>query len=56
MKKIVSYLREHGSLQVSETTVERLYREFSETRAAGWLYATDENIEAFADWLNKVEL
>ena len=42
--------------QVSETTVERLYREFSETRAAGWLYATDENIEAFADWLNKVEL
>ena len=56
MKKVVSYLRDHGSLQVSETTVERLYREFSETRSAGWLYATDENIEAFADWLNKVEL
>ena len=56
MKKIVSYLREHGSLQVSETTVESLYREFSATYAAGWLNATDEFVEAFADWLNEIEL
>lgn len=56
MRKILAYLREHGVLQVSETTVENLYREFSGTRAAGWLFATDENIEAFADWLNDIEL
>ncbi len=56
MKKILNYLREHGILCVTETTVENLYREFSGTRSAGWLFATDENVVAFADWLNDLEL
>lgn len=56
MKKILTYLREHGDLQVSGTTVERLYREYSGIRCAGWLFATDETVADFADWLNEVEL
>lgn len=56
MRKILTYLREHGELSVSGQTVERLYREFSSEYSAGWLNATDEFVEAFADWLNDYEL
>lgn len=56
MQRILAYLREHGKLNVSGATVESLYREFSGTYAAGWLFATDENLQEFADWLNGIEL
>ena len=56
MKKILKYLRAHGDLQVSASTVENLYREYSAIQCAGWLFATDETIEDFANWLNSIEM
>lgn len=56
MEKILTYLRKHGELCVSGETVERLYREFSGSRCAGWLIACDETIAEFAEWLNDIEL
>ena len=56
MQKILAYLREHGELNVSGTTVEDLYRVFSGAHCAGWLIATDERIQEFADWLNEIEI
>lgn len=56
MKKILSYLRNHGELCVSAPIVESLYREFSAIRCAGWLFAADETIKEFADWLNETEV
>ena len=56
MAKILTYLTENGSLNVSENTVERLYREFSEGRAAGWLCVDDEVLEDFANWLADLDL
>ena len=55
MRKILTYLRAHGELQISGAAVERLYYEFSASRSAGWLFATDETIREFADWLSDTD-
>lgn len=60
MKIILSYLRGRGELHVSGKTVERLYREFSDSRySAGWMSIDgedDELLGSFAYWLADIEL
>lgn len=56
MQKILDYLKAHGDLKVSASTVERLYREFSSEYSAGWLIANDEYLTEFAEWLDEYEL
>lgn len=57
MEKIMSYLNEHGKLNVHAGTVERLYYEFSEEVAsASWLIPDEPWLEEFADWLSNVNL
>jgi hypothetical protein len=56
MEKILQYLNTHGKLQVSDATVERLYRDFSDTRCAGWLGPDEDTLEAFADWLEDIDV
>ena len=56
MRRIMEYLEQHGKLHVSAKTVERLYYDFSDTCAANWLNVRDENLEAFADWLEDIDL
>lgn len=54
MEKILGYLRDNGNRQVTGKTVERLYREFSHKRGAGWLSPCDPLIKEFADWLDEL--
>ena len=56
MQKILAYLESHGQLHVSAKTVERLYYDFSDTWDAGWMSVNDEILEAFADWLENIDL
>jgi hypothetical protein len=60
MKIILSSLQKRGELHVSGKTVERLYREFSDSRyAAGWMSIDtedDELLASFAYWLADVQL
>lgn len=65
MAKILAYLNEHGKLQISEQTVEKLYFDFSEDRyCASWMgipdKAPDEDfpnlLEEFADWLSEIDI
>jgi hypothetical protein len=52
----MAYLESHGTLHVNAKTVERLYYDFSDAHAAGWLYVRDEYLEEFADWLEEIDL
>ena len=57
MDKIMSYLNEHGKLNVHAGTVERLYYEFSYERASvSWLTLDKQTLEDFAEWLSCVNL
>lgn len=57
MKKILNYLDEHGTRQVSESTVEKLYERFSEEiYCAGWMSAEEYILPEFADWLSNFEI
>lgn len=56
MQKILDYLKAHGDLKVSASTVERLYREFSDMYCAGWLRVNDEFLAEFAEWLDEYDL
>ena len=56
MGKIMAYLEQHGTLRVNAKTVERLYYDFSDTYAAGWLIVDDDRLEEFADWLEEIDL
>ena len=56
LKKILAFLHENGVLEVSARKVEELYREYSCMHSAGWLCADEKTIEAFADWLDGMEL
>ena len=55
MEQIFKYLGEHGVLNVSGSTVEALYYQFSDERySAGWIIVGDEVLEEFADWLSEI--
>ena len=56
MAKIMAYLTEHGQVNVHPKTIERLYRNFSDTYAAGWMDVDDDRLEEFANWLSEVEV
>lgn len=56
MAKIMAYLEANGILRVNAKTVERLYRDFSDTYAAGWMSVNDDLLEEFADWLEDIDL
>lgn len=64
MELILAYLQANGELHVSGKTIEKLYREFSDSRyAAGWMTVSDilqeedlELLEAFATWLEDINL
>ena len=57
MAKILEYLAENGTLQVSGTSVERFYREFShECYCAGWMSVREETLAEFADWLAEIDI
>lgn len=56
MEKILEYLNERGTLQVTDKEVEALYFEFSDERYASWLDANTDNLEQFADWLARKEV
>lgn len=62
MAIILDYLQAHGEIHVSGSTIEDLYREFSNDRYdAGWMSIGEELAEedlellsAFADWLDNI--
>lgn len=57
MEKILNYLTERGALIVPGSTVERLYRDFSDEKYdASWMTVTPEILEKFEEWLAEVEL
>lgn len=57
MQKIIAYLRAHGDLNVSGSTVEDLYYRFSdEVYCASWMSVDDKLLEEFADWLDEIKL
>lgn len=57
MRKILDYLDDHGTLKIHSSTVESLYREFSDEKySAGWIRPDVEILERFADWLAEVDL
>lgn len=57
MHKIMEYLRAHGDLNVSGTTIEDLYYRFSdEIYCASWMIVNEKLLEEFADWLDEIEL
>lgn len=61
MSKIISYLSEHGEIQVSTKTIERLYEDFSEdSYCAGWM-SLDGDFPSvvlvnFAGYLESIEI
>lgn len=66
MEKILAYLNENGKLQISERTVEKLYRDFSEEKySASWMTIADDSsenndfpdlLEDFADYLSEIDI
>lgn len=57
MNKILSYLTKNGTINVKESTVERLYEMFSnDIYCASWMGARDEIIEEFAEWLSEYNI
>lgn len=57
MKNIMEYLEAHGTLKIRSSTVESLYREFSDEKySAGWISPDVEILERFADWLAEINL
>ena len=55
MEKILNYLNAHGKILISNKGIERLYREFSRTRYAGWLCVDEDYLAEFEEWLTEYE-
>lgn len=57
MEKILSYLREHGKVNVSGETIESLYYDFSDYKYdASWISVSPQMLEEFADYLSDIEI
>ena len=57
MARIMEQLQEHGTLYVSESSVEKFYREFSRERyGTEWEPSRYETIVEFADWLSEIDI
>ena len=54
---IMAYLNAHGKVLVKESTIEDLYRSFSDEKyCAGWMCVSEEMLAEFEEWLNDLEL
>lgn len=52
MDKILTYLNNHGRVLVRGSTIESLYRDFSDdVYCAGWMGVNEQMLEEFEDWL-----
>ena len=57
MKLILDYLNAHGKIVVKDTTIEHLYRSFSDEKyCAGWMCVDEWILAEFEEWLNELEL
>ena len=57
MKLILDYLNAHGKILVKDSTIEDLYRSFSDEKyCAGWMCVSEEILAEFEEWLNELEL
>ena len=57
MKRILTYLNERGKINVKASTIESLYRDFSDERyCAGWMGVNEHVLAEFERWLTDVEV
>lgn len=56
MNLILSYLKKHGEILVDESTIERLYYDFSDEKySAGWISPNEQTLYEFEEWLNELD-
>lgn len=57
MERILTYLDERGKINVNASTIESLYRDFSDERyCAGWMGVDEDVLAEFERWLVEVEV
>ena len=57
MMRILNYLNARGKIIVKDSTIEHLYRSFSDEKyCAGWMCVSEEILAEFEEWLNELEL
>ena len=57
VKRIMGYLNERGTVNVSIHQIESLYRDYcDEVWAAGWMELDDNILFSFAEWLSDHEI
>lgn len=57
MERIIKYLKENGTINISYELLEELYSDFSEDNyCAGWMILNDFYIREFAKWLSEYEV
>ena len=57
MKRLLEYLNENGEILVKASTIQTLYREFSDEKyCAGWMGVDDLMCAEFEEWLNDYDL
>lgn len=57
MSIIIKYLKSRGKILVSYSTIEELYRDFSEDKyCAGWMTVNGDILEEFEEWLHEYEM
>jgi len=57
MKKIMDYLRAHGTVYVSAGVIEDFYRRYSEDEfCAQWMNVDGNILEHFSDWLYEFDV
>lgn len=55
MELILAYLKKHGEILVDESTIEKLYYDFSDEKyCAGWMSPGEEILREFEEWLNEL--
>lgn len=56
MKKIIDFLRTHGTLYVCDKIVESLYEKFShDVYCAGWMTVDTDILIDFSEWLCQID-
>lgn len=57
MWKIISYLKQHGDINVKYMRLEELYEDFSyDVYCAQWMMVSDETLRGFAEYLADIEV
>lgn len=56
MELILAYLKKYGEILVDESTIERLYYNFSDEKyCAGWMSVNEEILREFEEWLDELD-